>query len=103
MIRCGDADVDPREALAELVRLGYRRILLEGGPALLDDAVAVGVVDELALTLSPLMVGGRDDDGTPFPRIVTGRPIHGGRFTLEHIMEDDGALFQRYLRVPPLH
>ena len=37
---------------------GYRQILVEGGPSLLNSMLAAGVVDELDLTWSPLLVGG---------------------------------------------
>lgn len=37
---------------------GYRQILCEGGPSLLNSMLAAGVVDELDLTWSPVIVGG---------------------------------------------
>ncbi|NHA67689.1 dihydrofolate reductase family protein [Phycicoccus flavus] len=66
---CGDDDVDLAAALDRLAERGLRHVLVEGGPSLLGTALAAGVLDELAMTLPPLVVGG---DG---PRIVTGAPL----------------------------
>lgn len=40
-----------------LHRLGYRKVLIEGGPQLNTYLMAEGLVDELCLTLTPLFVG----------------------------------------------
>lgn len=56
-IVAGEDTVD----LAALVRLlherGYRSVLCEGGPHLLTSMLAAGLVDELAVTTSPRLVG----------------------------------------------
>lgn len=70
---CGEDQVDLRAALVELSVRRLRRVLLEGGPSLLGAALDAGVVDELALTWSPLLVGG---DAT---RIVHGPLLSGSR------------------------
>ena len=64
----------------------------EGGPALNAALAAADVIDELNLTISPLVSGG---DG---PRVVTGAPPIGRRMDLAHVLEDDGFLFTRYVR-----
>ena len=48
---------DAAEALAELRERGRRRVLCEGGPTLFGRLVAAGLVDELFLTLSPVLAG----------------------------------------------
>lgn len=52
---------EPLDA-ADVVRLlsgrGYQRILTEGGPGLMGQLLRAGVVDELFLTQSPVLVGG---------------------------------------------
>ena len=49
----------PAAALAHLHDdLGVRSVLCEGGPTLLRDLVAGGLVDDLVLTLAPLLVAG---------------------------------------------
>lgn len=53
---------DDPVALVELLRAehGVRSILCEGGPTLNSSLMDLGLVDELFLTLSPQLVGGRD-------------------------------------------
>lgn len=69
---------------------GLTRILCEGGPSLFAALVADGLVDELALTVSPLLAG-------PGPgRIVAGSPHPAAHLDLRHVLEEDGNLFLRY-------
>jgi riboflavin biosynthesis pyrimidine reductase len=86
----GDEHVDPAIATAHLAARGLRRILLEGGPHLLADFVASDRLDELCLTVSPLMVGGEG------PRVAVG---NGGAldFRLAHLVEAGGTLLTRWL------
>lgn len=53
-------DVRPESVLADLRRRGVQRVLCEGGPTLLGTWVAAGAVDELCLTVSPLLAGAQD-------------------------------------------
>ena len=55
---CGDDDVDLPAALDALADRGLAQLVCEGGPALFRAAVAAGVVDELDLSIAPLLVGG---------------------------------------------
>ncbi|MBO0811026.1 MAG: pyrimidine reductase family protein [Microlunatus sp.] len=72
---------------------GLRRVLCEGGPRLNRQLHAAGLVDDLCLTLSPLVVGGDSVRSTVGPR------IDEDHFRLEHaIGADDSALLLRYLR-----
>lgn len=80
--------------LAALADRGHRVVLCEGGPALLGELVAAGRLDELCLTVAPL-VGG---DPLPVVRTPPGAPLRG--FALRHVALDDGALFLRYEAVP---
>ena len=52
---CG---VDPARAVRALADLGHHRLLTEGGPRLLGQLVAAGVLDELCLTISPMLTAG---------------------------------------------
>ena len=61
MLVAGEDHVDLRTALDALAARGLRHVVCEGGPTLLSAVLAAGVVDELALTLAPTVVGG---DGT---------------------------------------
>jgi riboflavin biosynthesis pyrimidine reductase len=62
--------VDMREAIRWLAEHGHRRILTEGGPKLMGEALKARVVDELFLTVSPLIVGGGEKQ--PRPTLATG-------------------------------
>jgi riboflavin-specific deaminase-like protein len=92
VITAGETSVDLRLALAMLAQRGLARILCEGGPKLFGSLLAAGCVDELCVTVSPLLVG-------PGPgRMVAGPPsgIPVG-LRLDHVLEEDGALFCRYV------
>lgn len=49
--------VEIAAAVEELRRRGHRRILCEGGPTLFGSLLDAGLVDELFLTLSPVLAG----------------------------------------------
>lgn len=53
-------DAGPGVALADLGARGIEIVNCEGGPGLLAALVAAGVLDELVVTVSPLLVGGTD-------------------------------------------
>ena len=96
VIVAGEAMVDVKAALDALAARGYQRVLCEGGPHLLAQVAGEDLLDELCLTLSPLLAGPGAD------RIVTGGlPLPGGGpepFTLRHALEADGFLLCRYVR-----
>jgi riboflavin biosynthesis pyrimidine reductase len=96
VIVAGEASVDMKAALDALAERGHRRISCEGGPHLLGQLADAGLLDELCLTVSPLLAGPGAD------RIVTGGlPMPGGGtlpFTLAHALEDEGHLLCRYVR-----
>ncbi|MDP9241347.1 MAG: pyrimidine reductase family protein [Actinomycetota bacterium] len=78
--------------LARLAERGLTRVLCEGGPRLFGSLLAEDLVDELCLTLSPMLT--RQDS----PGIVGD---HGDqeplRLDLAHVLEEDGLLFLRYI------
>lgn len=86
---CGQKDVDPRCAITELAARGLTRIQVEGGPAWLGQILAANLLDELCLTLTPMLVGG------PGPRVVTG-PAAQLRIRPVHLVECDGTLLGRW-------
>jgi riboflavin biosynthesis pyrimidine reductase len=91
VVVCGDDVVDPALARGALEDRGHRRILSEGGPTVFGDFAAAGVVDELCLSVSPLLAG-------PGPqRIIGGAPWLAARpLDLVGMLEEDSALFLRY-------
>ncbi|GAA3361268.1 pyrimidine reductase family protein [Saccharopolyspora gregorii] len=58
VVVAGDRTVDLAAALTELAARGLLRIGCEGGPHLFGDLLAADLVDELCLTVSPLLAGG---------------------------------------------
>lgn len=88
----GDTSVDLAQGLRQLRTLGAALVLCEGGPTLNAGLANAGVLDELCLTVAPLLVG----DGGP-ARIMGDHPLDS---TLEasmlHVLEEDGFLFLRY-------
>ena len=84
--------VDPAAAVAELARRGLSRVLCEGGPRLLGSVVAAGVLDELCLTVSPLLLAG------PASRVATSPTAVPTAMRLASVCTDDGSLFLRYVR-----
>ena len=63
----GDDDVDLPAATAALRERGLHRVHCEGGPTLLAQLVAADLLDELLLTVTPLLAGGAYGDGAPLP------------------------------------
>lgn len=94
IVIAGDgAGVDPARAVQELAERGFRRLLTEGGPRMLGQFVAAGVLDELCLTLSPVLTSGDAQ------RIVGGPGLAvPERFALASLLEEAGFLFARYVR-----
>jgi riboflavin biosynthesis pyrimidine reductase len=99
VIVAGQETVDLKAAVAALAERGHRRMLAEGGPHLLAQIAAAGLLDELCLTIGPLLAGPGAD------RIVAGAPLSGTGpagaplpLTLAHVLEDNGFLFCRYIR-----
>jgi riboflavin biosynthesis pyrimidine reductase len=91
VVVAGAEHVDLKAALDALAARGYQRVLTEGGPNLLGQLAARGLLDELCLTISPLLAG-------PGPaRIVNGEKIPGGLPLIPgHLLEDEGFLLARY-------
>lgn len=50
--------VEPQEVLDVVEARGWRRIVVEGGPRLFAPWVQAGVVDELCVTVRPVLAGG---------------------------------------------
>ena len=85
--------VEPGRAVGALADRGHLRLLTEGGPRLLGQFVAAGVLDELCLTVSPMLTAGD-------AQRIAGGPAVGvpQRFTPTSVLEDAGFLFTRYRR-----
>ncbi len=90
-IRSGERDVDLAAALTELHRLGANIVMAEGGPSINGQLIAQDLVDELALTLSPALVAGTSS------RVAHGALTAFTRLSLVHVLEEERALFLRYV------
>lgn len=93
VVVAGRGRVNLAAALDALAARGLGRVLAEGGPRLLGDLLGAGLVDELCLTWSPLLVGG------PAPRVVD----HADWFSPArpakpaHLLHADAVLLGRWL------
>lgn len=82
-----------RAAARELEALGFRHQLCEGGPRLFASALLDGAVDELCLSVSPILVG-------PGPSRITAGDAWPAdtlsRMRLIGLLAEDDVLFCRY-------
>jgi riboflavin biosynthesis pyrimidine reductase len=93
VLTLGDGQVDLAAGIERLAERGLRQLLSEGGPHLFGALTAADLVDEVDLTVSPLLAGPGAD------RIVAGSGHPPGRIALRHILADDhGTLLLRYTR-----
>ncbi|MFB4308975.1 pyrimidine reductase family protein [Actinomadura sp. GTD37] len=91
VIVAGHDSLDFTAAVGELAARGHRRLLCEGGPGVLAEVVAAGLLDELCLTLSPMLLAGNP------ARILNGPPAPvPPEMTLAHALQDEEFLFLRY-------
>jgi riboflavin biosynthesis pyrimidine reductase len=72
-------------------RHGVRAMLMEGGPTLLAAMLDAGLMDDLFLSISPLLVGG--DEPSLLEGSALERPL---RLRLVSLLEEDGYLYLRY-------
>ena len=85
--------VDPATVLKILADRGLYRVLTEGGPLFLGTLIESGLLDELCLTVAPLLVGGGPK------RIATGLGNVHTKMRRTHLLTDeDGYLYSRYVR-----
>lgn len=92
VITCGRDAVDVGVMVQALAELGLPQVLCEGGPHLFGALVQADRVDELCLSLSPLIVGG--DEG----RMVRGTSELRRRMRLVHAIPAGDLLLLRYAR-----
>lgn len=91
VVVAGRDAIDLPAAVDALAGRGYRRVLCEGGPRVMRDLAASGRLDELCLTVNPLLLAGDR------LRITCGPPIGAtAPLRLRHVLESDGTLFCRY-------
>jgi len=96
VLDCSGADpgaVDMGVTLAMLASRGLRRVLTEGGPRLHSSFIEADLLDELCLTIAPIVVGGLPH------RIASGTGQLQTRMRCGHVLTDDaGYLYTRYVK-----
>ncbi|NXY98756.1 pyrimidine reductase family protein [Streptomyces sp. BR123] len=95
IVVAGDgAAVDPARVVRELAARGLRRQLTEGGPRLLGQFVAADVLDELCLTISPMLTAGDAQRIAGGPGVAVPH-----RLAPASVLEEAGFLFTSYRRI----
>lgn len=89
----GGDGVDLASLVRQLTDRGMPRMLTEGGPQLLRDLAAAGVLDELCLTVVPHLLAGEH------PRILTGDGVELS-LSPRMLLEAEGTVLGRWLRAP---
>ncbi|GAB4584986.1 pyrimidine reductase family protein [Nocardia sp. IFM 10818] len=93
IVEAGDTTCTANGIRAALEERGLRRVLCEGGPSLFGDLLAAGAVDDLCLTVSPLLVAGTGG------RIAVSPTATPTPMTRRHlIVDDDGTILTRWER-----
>ena len=95
VVRLPSPRPQPAEILAELDHRGAGVVLSEGGPSFNGQLADAGVIDELCLSVAPLVAGG-----------ASSRIVHGSmrsvpqRMSVNQLLEASGTVFVRYIREP---
>ncbi|OKH83545.1 hypothetical protein EB75_08155 [Mycobacterium sp. ST-F2] len=85
--------VDPRAVLRIFAERGLLRVLTEGGPSLLNMLIEDDLIDEMCVTIAPVLVGGQAR------RIASGPGQAHTRLRRSHVLTDTaGYLYTRYVR-----
>jgi riboflavin biosynthesis pyrimidine reductase len=94
VVDAGDERVDPTLVVRELHARGLTQILCEGGPSFFGDLIAADLVDELCLTISPVLEGGSG------PRIARspGGPVVPRGLELTGLLRAGSLLLSRWSR-----
>ena len=96
VIIAGERDVDLTATLGTLAERGFAQVLAEGGPTLNGQLAAAGLLDEVCLTLSPLLVGGDAKRILAGPGLSSPGMPGALQWRLCSLCEQDGFLFLRY-------
>jgi riboflavin biosynthesis pyrimidine reductase len=92
VVPCGDASIDGDAMVAEFTRRRLVQVLCEGGPTLFGSLLAIDCVDELCLTVSPMLEAGSAG------RITNGTLSEPHHLALEQVLVSGSTLMLRYLR-----
>lgn len=87
--------VDPRDAVAALRERGHRLVLSEAGPRVFGAMLAAGLVDELFLTSSPVIVG-RPQGDTRLGLAEDADALGSARLELRSLRREGDHVLLRY-------
>ncbi len=91
VIQAGTGNVDLPVAMTELGARAARHVLCEGGPSLSGALAAADLLDEVCLTIAPLLANGTAK------RILDGPALDPPTsLELRSLLEEDGVLLARY-------
>lgn len=99
LVIAGEERVDLPQAKKALGDLGFRHVLCEGGPGLLGSLISQELIDELCLSVSPLLVGAGSGPGL-IGNTQLADPVN---WTLAGLHSGTNSLFARYRRVITSH
>lgn len=92
VLQHGEEEIDWPAVVDDLAGRGWRRVLCEGGPTLHGELIARGLIDDVCLTVAPVLTTGGPGitrhDGGPGPQ----------DFALAHAVAEDGVLLTRWTR-----
>jgi riboflavin biosynthesis pyrimidine reductase len=92
VIAHGTGEIDWNGVLASFAERDWMKVNCEGGPTLLGDLVGSDVVDELCLTIAPVLAAGQA------PRIAHSQLPVALDMTLAHAVTVGDVLFTRWVR-----
>ena len=95
VVRLPSPRPQPAQILDELDRRGAGVVLSEGGPSFNGQLVDAGVIDELCLSVAPLVAGGAST--RIVHRSTRSVPL---RMRVDHLLEASDTLFIRYVGEP---
>jgi riboflavin-specific deaminase-like protein len=95
VIQCGTQHVNLKRLLAKLHANGVNRVLLEGGGRLNWSMLNNGLVDEVMVTVAPIIVGG--EKATTLVEGIGTRKINGGiKLSLKNTERNGDELVLHY-------
>jgi riboflavin-specific deaminase-like protein len=96
IVPCGESHVHLATVLQVLRDRGLLRVQCEGGPRLLSELIAAGLLDQLLLSVTPRLVGG---DASDHVVTVPGGLADPAQFRLAELHHDEGTAFLELVRV----
>ena len=92
VIAAGESEIDWIQVKSRLASYGMNRVLCEGGPTLHGCLIEQDLVDELCLSIAPVMASGTA------PRTAHGPSAVEHTMTLGHVLQVDDLLLTRWVR-----